>query len=54
MKSNAYKKLTTKECAWCDYYGTKCRKNKKCSLYKKLTKSTLKNRKKINSLFFTN
>ena len=33
------KKLTTKECAWCDYYGTKCRKNKKCSFYKKTYKN---------------
>lgn len=23
MKTNSYKKLTTKECVGCDYYGTK-------------------------------
>lgn len=52
MKTNSYKKLTTKECAWCDYYGTKCRKNKKCTYYKKLIKSSLKNRKKQNNLLY--
>jgi hypothetical protein len=52
MKTTSYKKLTTKECAWCDYYGTKCRKNKKCTYYKKLIKSSLKNRKKQNNLLY--
>ena len=52
VKSNAYKKLTTKECAWCDYYGTKCRKNRKCSFYKKLIKTSMKNRRKQNKLMY--
>ena len=47
--SNSYKKLTTKECAWCDYYGIKCRKNKKCSWYKKFVK-TFKKTKKTKAL----
>ena len=52
MKTKAYKKLTTKERAWCDYYGSKCRKNKRCSFYKKLIKTSMKNRKKVNSLLY--
>ena len=36
MKTNAYKKTTTKECAWCDYRV--CRKGHKCSWYKKYVK----------------
>lgn len=50
MKSNSYKKLTTRECTWCDY--AKCRKNKKCSFYKKLVKTHMKNRKKQNKLMY--
>ena len=52
MKTNSYKKLTAKECTWCDYYGTKCRKNKKCSFYKKLIKTSMKNRRKQNKLLY--
>lgn len=39
MKGNSYKKKTTKECIFCDYYNIKCRKNKKCSIYRKYAKS---------------
>lgn len=53
MKTNFYKKLTTKECVWCDYYGAKCRKNKKCAYYKKLIKTSMKNRKKQNKLLYS-
>lgn len=52
MKTTSYKKLTTKECAWCDYYGSKCRKNRKCSHYKKLIKTSMKNRRKEHKLLY--
>lgn len=44
MKTNSYKKFTTKECHYCDYYI--CRKNKRCSVYKKFVKTYKKNRNK--------
>ena len=38
MKNAAYKKTTTKECIFCDWYGIHCRKGHKCSGYKKYVK----------------
>lgn len=39
-----YKKISVKQCAWCDYYGSKCRKNKKCSWYKRRVKTIVDNK----------
>ena len=49
MKSNSYKKTSTAECIFCDYYNIKCKKNKKCKMYKKLAKRYIR-KKKINQL----
>ena len=43
-KRSDYKKKTTKECHWCDY-SYKCRKNKKCSWYKKWVKKIVDNKR---------
>lgn len=45
MKGNSYKKTSTAECIFCDYYKIKCRKNKKCNVYKKLAKQYTRKRK---------
>ena len=39
MKKAAYKKTTTKECIFCDWYGRHCSKGHKCSSYKKYAKT---------------
>ena len=49
MKGNSYKKTSTAECIFCDYYKIKCRKNKKCNVYKRLAKQYPRKRK-INKL----
>ena len=46
MKGKAYKKISTSECIFCDYYNTKCRKNKKCNHYKKTAKSKAYSKKR--------
>ena len=50
MKGNSYKKTSTAECIFCDYYKIKCRKYKKCNVYKKLAKKYT--RKKRESKLF--